>query len=730
MLTLGFAALAAAEPPVAAAAHAAYAARAPALDRGLADPAWRAAPPLTRFFEIYPGDRAPPRESTEARFLYDARYLYVGVRLAFRSLDGVRAPFVRRDQVQLDQDFVEVDLDTLGAKRSAYVFRTNLRGSETDGYLNEARQIVNNDPDFAWDVHTARDPQGWTAVFRIPLSTLRLSHRGRQTWNVIITRGVPRADKVQLSSAPQPRSASCTLCFAGTLTLDDLEPAPDNLMIAPSAVAIARRDEGAAARNGRRDDHLRLQPSLDVKWLPYAGGAVDLTVKSDFSQVEADQPQLTANQRFALNFPEKRSFFREGTDLTTTPIPVLYSRTISAPSYGLRFTHRSEQMNFTAFAAADTGKGEIVEPGFLRSETALPNVDAQVGFGRGQVALGSVDLGVVATYKRNADGSFNALGGFDATWGTDVDRVTGHVVQSRTRDPNRPDLLSTWRGQMVSGPAGLIEWDHTGPAWSWTAMYARYEPGFRTWLGFVPRVGYAESFGQLTRIVGLDGVFNQAQAYVAVDRIDGLSQDGQEDDAYAGLTLTGLRATKIDLQVHPDAVALNEAGAARRQSYVQLSASANPARGWPLISLQAQAGQLIDFASGVTAPAISLNAEARLRPFDRLDLDGRYGLVRLADAPQGGPRLTETVAELSATWFFTARLYLLADLQLDRSDRRSPPSPLARNNLTSLQVTYEVDRNLHIYGGVRSGGVPSDGLTPASRQTEVYVKLSRTFHGG
>ena len=38
---------------------------------------------------------------------------------------------------------------------------------------------------------------------------------------------------------------------------------------------------------------------LDVKFTPDANNAIDFTVKPDFSQVESDTAQISANERFA-----------------------------------------------------------------------------------------------------------------------------------------------------------------------------------------------------------------------------------------------------------------------------------------------------------------------------------------------------------------------------------------------------------------------------------------------
>ena len=46
-----------------------------------------------------------------------------------------------------------------------------------------------------------------------------------------------------------------------------------------------------------------------------------MTIKPDFSQVESDTAQISANERFALFFPEKRPFFLEGVDLLSNADP-------------------------------------------------------------------------------------------------------------------------------------------------------------------------------------------------------------------------------------------------------------------------------------------------------------------------------------------------------------------------------------------------------------------------
>ena len=76
-----------------------------------------------------------------------------------------------------------------------------------------------------------------------------------------------------------------------------------------------------------------------------------------------------------------------------------------------------------------------VEPGFLRSDTVFPTVESEIAYARGQGSVGMADVGGVAAFKRGADGSSNVVAGLDATWGDGVDRITGHLVDSATRQP-------------------------------------------------------------------------------------------------------------------------------------------------------------------------------------------------------------------------------------------------------------------------------------------------------
>ena len=62
-----------------------------------------------------------------------------------------------------------------------------------------------------------------------------------------------------------------------------------------------------------------VRAGVDAKMVLRDSLALDVTVNPDFSQVEADEPQVTVNQRYEVLFPEKRPFFLENANAFVSP---------------------------------------------------------------------------------------------------------------------------------------------------------------------------------------------------------------------------------------------------------------------------------------------------------------------------------------------------------------------------------------------------------------------------
>jgi hypothetical protein len=90
------------------------------------------------------------------------------------------------------------------------------------------------------------------------------------------------------------------------------------------------------------------------------------TINPDFSQVEADVPQLIVNQRFALFFPERRPFFLEGTEIFQPGVSrgflVVDARQIVDPDCGVKLTGKLGRNSIGLITASDRAPGLTLSP--------------------------------------------------------------------------------------------------------------------------------------------------------------------------------------------------------------------------------------------------------------------------------------------------------------------------------------------------------------------------------
>src|SRR4029453_16898744 len=95
--------------------------------------------------------------------------------------------------------------------------------------------------------------------------------------------------------------------FAASLVGLEAPRAGANMDIKPYAISSVTTDQLAAPRVL---NHPEAEAGLDLKYGVTQGLVADLTVNTDFAQVEADEQQINLT-RFNLFFPEKRDFFLE-----------------------------------------------------------------------------------------------------------------------------------------------------------------------------------------------------------------------------------------------------------------------------------------------------------------------------------------------------------------------------------------------------------------------------------
>lgn len=703
----------------------------------LDDPAWRKAQSVTRCFEAYPNALAPCPYPTVMRVLYNDRYLYVGIEADDPRPGLIRDHFVRRDELYspVSDDHLQLYLDALDTGNSAQIFALSPRNNQLDGFWSEATQSEDYTANFDWASATARTANGWTAVFRIPFTSLRYRPGHKQVWKLVLWRGIVRDDFYQEASTKIPSGANCLLCYAGNLVLDDfpISVTGHTFSITPELTFTHNTESGDY--DNASYNHLNVGGYL--KWQPRIGTVVDGMWNPDFSQVESDDFQATANNQFALFYPEKRPFFLESKNLLNSPLNAIYTRTIAEPRWGARLTQQTGGGAFTVLATRDRGGGDLIEPGVL-SSTLVPQPGSSLAtLGRAEEFAGNWRIGGLFTYRRYSDGSYNLVAGPDTMWTpTDADRVRAQYLFSATRDPDRPDLYADWRGQSLRAGAVYLDWSHGTGTWAWEDTWQYLGEGFRAWEGYVPQVGIRQFEGKL-------GYYFYPSAHW-LDNIEPELQYTRSVDTHGNLVLSAFAPTLIvnathsstlEITWHPDDRQLSAAGL-QHLRYATLAFAALPGAHLTHVKTSLRVGDDVDYLTGKKAHGVEATATLQIFPLARLELDLTAAWQHLkAEVPLSTDNwlFDERGLQLRTFWYFARGLYIELSGERDRVDRNPnnyaiPVNASDTTSLFTLMFAWEPSPLTHFYVGYHKSMARTTGaMTFAGDQTEFFVKAAYKF---
>ena len=696
------------------------------LDGSLSHPAWQTAPVHDQFVEKWPETGAVPRHGTRVRVLFDDQALWVGVEALDSAPDQIRAPLVRYDGVNRTQDFVVVYIDAIGLRQSAQFFRVNAAGSLSDGMHTAADDSEDFSPDFDFDAATSRQPGGWTAVLRIPFASLRFAEpaagaaSSAQPWRIMVGRRVPREQFYMHTSALVPREASSFIATLQPLQGVRLPEQHHFLTLRPSLTWRTQRSRDGAAP--RQTDNA-WDASLDLKWRPLAELVVDATLNPDFSQVAVDEPQLAGNTRFALFFPEKRPFFFESSDLLRSPTEALYTRSLTAPRWGLRSTWRGGRLAGTAMAIDDRGGGLVLLPGAFGTG-AVEQPASRTLLARAQLADGPLQWGALAALRRYEDAGRNQVAGPDLGWQIGGGwRARLQWLQSETSA--QPDAAGTGlvegatrRGHLAHARL-LYQGDDRREA---DATLEDVGAGFRDDTGFIAQAGVRRAKGRVAMGWGNVGPLNEFWLNLEGERVtDRATGAVVLQDLAPGIWLTGAHNLEAWVNLHGlvrgTAAMRPDAGRPlQQQRYLAAGMTVTPALWAPLLDAELKLGRLADVAGDVPRPGGQVQVSLTTRPLPRLELEPRlgYGWLR-----QGGRALyAESAHQLLARWHFSATQSLRAIVRYTATERNG--ATLDQATTGSLTWAWRESAGTVLYvGAARS----REGVGLVRRGNEAFVKL-------
>lgn len=464
----------------------------PTLDGRLDDEAWREATKVTEFTQYNPREDVPASEQTEVWLGYDARAIYVAIYAHYSDIALMRANRADRDRAGRD-DKVSIYFDTFLDQQRAYRFSVNGYGVQGDAILNAGGGRgggpgggpggggpgMGRGEDESWDAlfHTAGGPveDGWIVEMAIPFKSLRYppprdgdEHR----WGLQITRSIESKDE-DVAWAPISRRVEGLLTQMGVLYGMRGLSTSRNLEVQPTvtAVRLDRRDPDSGLFDG---SGVEPDVGVNVKYGLTTNLTADFTYNPDFSQIEADRPQIEVNQRYPVFYPERRPFFLEGQEMFSTAINLVHTRTIVDPRGGAKLTGKVGGTNVGVLVANDEAPGRVDDP----TDPAYGRT-ARVVVGRvrrdlyAESSLGAIvtDRAFLDTYSRavGVDGRFR-LGR--------VHRFSFMVAGTDVRDDG---------GERLRGYAAQATFGRAGRSFDYSVTHTSLSPDFETALGFIRR---------------------------------------------------------------------------------------------------------------------------------------------------------------------------------------------------------------------------------------------------
>ncbi len=461
------------------------------LDGIVDEPVWDTVEPLPLVMHT-PNFGQEPLHPTEIRIAYDDAYLYVSA-VCYSPPDEIYATSFRRNLMAPYTDYIGIVLDTFNDNENALAFSVMPTGARLDHTVSNDAQgaaPMNTSWNTFWDAEVEILENGWSVEMRIPLSSLRFQDNdGRVEMGLIAYRWFAVNTSVATYPPIPPNWGFWSFSKPSQAQKVVLEGVYERKPVYITPYALGGMEQAfhlnAARTAYTRNDDPTYNFGLDLKYGLTNNLTLDLTVNTDFAQVEADDQQVNLT-RFSLFFPEKRLFFQERASIFNfgsversnlfdfsagTTNQMFYSRRIGLYEGkpvqligGLRLVGRAGSWDIGVLNM-QTAR----EPSILVQDEPLPSENFGVVRLRRQVFNPYSYAGAMITSRYRTDGRYNVAYGLDGIFRIVADDYLSVSIAQTTEKDNS------------TGPGDL---DHT-------RFHVRWEK--RSFRGFGYDVGVSRS---------------------------------------------------------------------------------------------------------------------------------------------------------------------------------------------------------------------------------------------
>ena len=450
---------------------------------------WEGAETFKINYEIDPGNNVPSPHLTEVFITYSETDLYVGF-IAYADMTNLRSSVRNRDEGYRD-DNVLIGIDTYGDGRYMVSLGANPEGNQLDlKLLSTGQDDVSYDVNF--DSKASKHKDSYHVELKIPFSVLQFKQAPELKWKIMLYRSTfTENNRSQNINFPIDLNNPCLPCQTPTeITLQNIK-SKNRVNLLPYVYGgLEGTTPEGTLDYGKPNGTVGLSGLFDLNNIT----SLEYAINPDFSQVEADVSQITANNTFAIFFQERRPYFNEGNDIIETRLNTVYTRSINKPLLSTKLISQGENQRFYWLTAYDEASPYLIA-GENRSY-----------FGEGAASFSNI-FRYQRTYEQGTNIGFlttNRIfksGGYGHTLGVDGRyrfkksyTASFEFNKSILLEPNTDWIEETDRirdkntqldGEKLNGDALYFSLQRNTKHWNTELEYEQYSPHYQTPLGFV-----------------------------------------------------------------------------------------------------------------------------------------------------------------------------------------------------------------------------------------------------
>lgn len=312
------------------------------IDGRLDEAVWQEATIFDNFNNYYPIDEDKATREITIKVFHNGENLIIGATYKDTTAEN-KISTLKRDNhydAVVSSDALGIVIDPFNKENNGYYFTLNAGNAQMDALIN----FNGTDYDFTenwnavWKSNTSTVGKEKVYEMEIPLKSFNFD-LNNEVWGIQFFYRDFKINKWMSYTKMTRNFFQFDLRFTEDVIMEQLPKTnPSRYTIIPS---MTYSYENQIADNQELN---QFTPSLDAQYSINSSLRLDATINPDFSQIDVDQ-QVVNLTRFAINFPERRNFFIENSDLFnnlgTFGVNPFYSRRIGGTSdmkYGLKLS--------------------------------------------------------------------------------------------------------------------------------------------------------------------------------------------------------------------------------------------------------------------------------------------------------------------------------------------------------------------------------------------------------